>query len=219
MGILQRVVSMTKAAANEMLDKIENPVTMLKHYLKELDEEIASTERESVQQLTQQRILQAKLAELKDHSDYYERNAVQAASEGRESDARIALEAKLLYMDQTEDTLKLLRLSEQASVDLGATIETLKEEKTKLQGKRNELVARVQQTSAASGNSSSAWQGSTASRGFDRIEQKIMEKEAELELNKGIHGSSHLESAQLNELHHASVEEELKQLLQKKSVS
>lgn len=41
----QCVVSMTKAAANEILGKMENPVTMLNHYLRDLDEEIARAEQ------------------------------------------------------------------------------------------------------------------------------------------------------------------------------
>lgn len=219
MGILQRVVSMTKAATNEMLDKFENPVTMLNQYLRDLEEEIASTEREAVRQQAQERILQAKLAELKEQAHYYEKKAEQAAAEERESEARVALEAKLLYLDQMEETLKLMKFSEQAAIELGLRAQALKEEKTRLQGKRTELVARMQQTSKAPGNSSAPWHESSASRGFDRIEQKLMEREAEIELAKGRYGlDSDLQGHdQQQEQRRARVDEELKRLLQKKN--
>lgn len=221
MGILQRVVSMTKAATNEMLDKIENPVTMLNQYLRDLEEEIASTEREAVRQQAQGRIMQAKLAELKEQANDYEKKAEQAAVEGREPEARTALEAKLLYLDQAEETLGLLKLAEQAAIELGLRTEALKEEKTRLQAKRTELTARMQQTSQASRYSAAPWHESSASKGFDRIEQKLMEREAQLELAKGRYGSvpSVQGHDQQQELRNSRVDDELKRLLQKKTGS
>ncbi|WP_141502716.1 PspA/IM30 family protein [Paenibacillus luteus] len=220
MGILQRVVSMTKAAANEVLDKMENPVTMLNHYLRDLDEEIANTERESLHQQAQERVLQTKLSELKEQARYYESKAEQAAVEEREEEARTALEAKILYLDQHEETSKLLQLAKQAAFDLGLRLESLKEEKVRLQEKRKELVLRMKKTDGTPGYSSSdPLHASSASRGFERIEQKLMEREAQRELSKGLYG---LDSGQQghefqNEQRNARVDEELKRLLQKKA--
>lgn len=222
MGILQRVVSMTKAAANEMLDKMENPVTMLNHYLRDLDEEIASTEREGLHQQAQERVLQAKLSELKEQADYYGLKAEQAAAGSREEEARTAIEAKILYTDQGEETSKLLKLAKQAALDLGIRLESLKEEKVKLQEKRKELVLRMRKADGSPGFPTSGPQHeSSASRGFERIEQKLMEREAQRELSKGLYGldSNHPGSDYQNEQRSARVDEELKRLLQKKSGS
>jgi phage shock protein A len=224
MGILQRVVNMTKAAANEMLDKMENPVMMLNHYLRDLDEEIAGAERALPQQQAQARMLQAKLTELNEQVAYYEGKAIQAASEQREADARLALEAKLLYMEQVEEKTRLLQIANNAAAELALRIETLKEEKTRLQSKRTELIARVRQNDGvAGGPSSQSLQGSEASRGFERIEQKVMEWEAQQELSKSNYPSSSITQnhafEQQNELRNAKVDEELKRLLEKKSVT
>lgn len=223
MGILQRVVSMTKAAANELLDKIENPVMMLNQYLKDLDEEIASTEGSVVQQQAQARMLQSKLNEQNEQANYYTAKAEQAAAEDREAEARAALEAKLLYLEQAEETSRLQNFAKQAAIELQLRVESLKEERTKLQGKRSELIARVKQTAGKQGYSSSgSLHESSAIRGFERIEQKVMELEAQQELhgkttygvntNPAAHDSQHANRSAL-------VEEELKKLQQKKSVS
>lgn len=220
MGILQRVVSMTKAAANEVLDKMENPVTMLNHYLRDLDEEIANTERESLHQQAQERVLQTKLSELKEQARYYESKAEQAAVEGREEEARTALEAKILYLDQHEETSKLLQLAKQAAFDLGLRLESLKEEKVRLQEKRKELVLRMKKTDGTPGYSSSdPLHASSASRGFERIEQKLMEREAQRELSRGLYSLDSSQPGQefQNEQRNARVDEELKRLLQKKA--
>lgn len=225
MGILQRVMNITKAAANEMLDKMENPVMMLNHYLRDLDEEIEKAERALVQQQAQERMMGSKFNELNAQARYYEDKAVQAATEDRETEARTALEAKLLYLEQAEDTDKLRGLAKQAAIDLQLRVESLKEERTRLQSKRAELVARVRQTTAHSnGNGFTAphLQGSSAARGFDRIEQKVMEWEAARELSKATAGSGNAGPAVHDhklEQRNALVEEQLERLLQKKSGS
>ncbi|REK71546.1 PspA/IM30 family protein [Paenibacillus paeoniae] len=225
MGILQRVVNMTKAAANEMLDKMENPVMMLNHYLRDLDEEIDKAERALVQQQAQERMMSSKFDELNAQARYYEDKAIQAASEDRETEARTALEAKLLYLEQAEDTDKLRGIAKQAATDLQLRVESLKEERTRLQSKRAELAARVRQASPQSSGSSFAGshlQGSSAARGFERIEQKVMEWEAARELSKTATGGSYSSPAvndQKLEQRNALVEEQLQSLLQKKSGS
>ncbi|MCR2803355.1 PspA/IM30 family protein [Paenibacillus soyae] len=222
MGILQRVVNMTKAAANEMLDKMENPVMMLNHYLRDLDEEIEKTERALIAQQAQERILGSKFDEQNAQALHYEGKAEQAAAEGREAEARTALEAKLLYLEQAEETDKLRGFAKQAVIDLQLKVESLKEEKTRLQSKRTELIARVRQ-SAASGaghgyGAAPHLQGSAAAKGFERIEQKVLEWEAARELSKtsgGGYAGYDAAASQKNEQRSALVEEQLQRLLKK----
>ncbi|MHA6480528.1 PspA/IM30 family protein [Paenibacillus sp. strain BS8-2] len=227
MGILQRVMNMTRAAANEMLDKMENPVMMLNHYLRDLDEEIGRTEHTLVQQQVQERVMGSKLEELRAQARYYEGKAEQAALEGRETEARMALEAKLLYLEQAEDTLKLRELAAQAAIDLKLRVEGLKEEKTRLQSKRAELLTRVQQMNAEgvkgpeSGiyGGGSTLHGSSAAKGFERIEQKVMEWEASRDLAKtapnGSFGGGYGPVDTKQEQRTALVEEQLQRLLNK----
>jgi len=225
MGILQRVVDMTRAAANEMLDKVENPVVMMNHYLRDLDENIAKAERGLVQQQVQERVLITKHDELNGQAAYYESKAEQAAADGREAEARTALEAMLLYREQAEETAKLAQLAKSAALDLELHIEALKEEKVQLQAKREDLITRVRRTShGASSDYKQAgygWQPSSASKGFERIEQKVMELEAEQELAKtyprNYEGFTGGIANQKQDQRSAKVEEELQRLLQKKS--
>lgn len=225
MGILQRVMNMTKAAANEMLDKMENPVMMLNHYLRDLDEEIERAEGMLSKQQVQERLMGSKLEELHAQAQYYEGKAEQAALEGRETEARMALEAKLLYLEQAEDTVKLRDLATQAASDLKLRVEGLKEEKTRLQGKREELMTRVRQMNATSDARVGAYggathlNGSSAAKGFERIEQKVMEWEALQELARTAppsgYGGSYAPADPKQEQRSALVEEQLQRLLNK----
>ncbi len=226
MGVLQRIVNMTRAAANEMLDKMENPVMMMNHYLRDLEDEIAAAERGQLQQQAQERVLQTKASELEAQAKHYEGKAEQAAVAGREAEARTALEAKLLYLEQAAETARLQQLAQQAAQELKLRVETLKEEKEQLQAKRTELAARAQRAGAvqpvnggyASGGYASL-RGSEAVKGFERMEQKVMEWEARSELARSQQPAYGATSAsatnpQANE-RNALIEEQLQQLLDK----
>jgi len=225
MGILQRVVNMTKAAANEMLDKVENPVMMMNHYLRDLDENIAKAEHSLLQQQVQERVSLTKYDELKAQAAHYEQKAEQAAAADREAEARAALEAMLLYQEKADETAKLVQLAKSAALDLELHIDALKEEKTKLQAKREELMTRVRRASHGAGSDSNrtaySWQHNSASKGFERIEQKVMEWEAQQELARAYSNDRGIQTAAIADLKQeqrdAMVEEQLQRLLQKKS--
>lgn len=222
MGILQRVMNLTRAAANEVLDKIESPAMMLNHYLRDMDEEIGKAEGARLQQQGQERVLGSKIAELKAQADYYGSKAEQAAAEGREEEARAALEAKLLYLEQADENARLQETAKQAAAELELRVQSLKEEKVRLQAKKEELIARMRKSGFGANDSYSAaspgsFQGSQAARGFERIEQKLMEWEAQRELAKAPYSGYRADGFNdpQAEQRKAHVEEQLKRLMNK----
>jgi len=166
MGILQRVFEMTKAVTNDMLDKLENPVTMMNHYLRDLDEKLADAERAIVEQQAQERMLMRKHEELNSQAALYEKQAEQAASEAREVEARTAIEAMLRYKEEADETARFIELSRETSIDLELRIEALQEEKNKLQAKRTELMSRLNRSQS---KAEYHLQGSSSVEGFERI--------------------------------------------------
>lgn len=216
MSILKRVVDMTRAVTNEVLDKIEKPGMMLNHYLRDMEEEISKAERAIANQKVQERMLQSKLQDLNSQISYYEEKAGQAVAEGRETDARMALEAKLLYAEQAEENTRLQQLAAASLIDLEQNLELMKEERARMQAKRTELMTRINHTHIPKHSSSTY--GGTASQGFDRIEQKIMELEAHQALARPTSAyTSQLDASRQQELRNTRVEEELQRLLQKQN--
>lgn len=218
MGILRRIVSMTKAAANEVLDKIENPTMMMNHYLRDLEEQIAQTEQAVAEQQTQQRILQSKLDDCSAQIAHYEQKAEQAVADDREIDARMALEAKVLYTEQYEQNAKLQQLAAHAVIELKQRVEDLKQEHEQLKNKRTELMTRMQQSGASSSYPfASQLNEQSATQGFNRIEQKIMEWEAQQEIAKTHYScaASASNTEQQQQMRAAHVDQELQRLLQK----
>lgn len=214
MGILKRVMDMTRAATNEMLDKVEKPGMMLNQYLRDMDEQIIDLENAITVQKTQERMAKNKLQDLYPQVKYYEEKAEKAVAEGRETDARLALEAKLLYSQQMEELNKQQQLAENSVSELESSLENLKEEKLRLQAKKGELMTRLNHTGKPKHDTPSYGIYGAASQGFERIEQKIMEWEAHRAVTKPDHGPH---SSYSQELRNNQVEEELQRLIQKQN--
>jgi len=177
---------LTKASINELLDKFEDPVVMLNQYIRDMEEEIAQAEVTVAKQLASERRTHQRLEEAKKISAEKEAQAEAALRAGREELARRALEEKLYYDQKAAEYAELHAQAKAQSEQLKAQLQEMKEEYYKMRNKRNELVARAELAKAkkqmAQISSSHFIEGGNASRGFHRMEEKIMQLEAEAEV-------------------------------------
>ncbi|SDN70926.1 phage shock protein A (PspA) family protein [Paenibacillus sp. yr247] len=96
MGIFKRVKDIALADINEMLDKMENPITMVKQYLRELEEQIATAKTALVNQLIAERKYEALVSELEQVIGKRVRQANLALDRDEETIAQQAVEEKLI---------------------------------------------------------------------------------------------------------------------------
>jgi len=213
MSILKRVLDVTRAAAHEALNKLEDPVMMLNHYTRQMEEELEDAQEALRSHQAVERSAKLRYEEYTRLAEHLDTKAAAALAEGQEAEARAVLAEKLAYAEKAAQYLAWhqeakLRTEEQEQRIAGARAEL---ERTR--EKRNELIARARKAEVRTdlpsyGEANGHLQGGSAARGFRRMEEKIMYWEAEAE----VRGAQQAHVAAADAARSAQIEEQLNQL-------
>lgn len=190
MSIFQRITTLTKAAIHEGLNKLEDPMLLTSQYLRDLEDKITDAESKQREFKAAASVLERRIYEYQVLAERSEAEAVQAMSEGNEPAARAAVMAKLRYTESGQECTAGLQETQATLASLEVQLANVKEEHKRLKAKRAELAERarkaaeIKQAAQASASGSPAGcrgqvlNAGSASRGFERMEDKITMQEA-----------------------------------------
>lgn len=195
MGIFDRIATVIKSNINDLIDKAENPEKMVKQLLADMEDDLLEVKKQVALSIATEKQLYRQYIENQKKADEWMKKAELAVSSGQDDLAREALSRKTSYQN-TADGFKVQWEAQKNNV------EALKTNLRKLESKINEarikkdlLIARSRQAKAQQlVNKTMGRIGSSSTlSAFDRMEEKVNQREAIAAAYGELDGESSLE--------------------------
>ena len=183
MAFFDRIADILKANINDMIDKAEDPVKMVKQLIIEMEEQVDEATRALGQAMGSQKVAAKELADAKAKVADWNDKAKLALKAGNEALAKKALDAKV-GVDQQVASLQANYDQITANVDaLKQQVEQLKMKLDEARARQNVLIARAKMAEASTNVATSISAATTESAfaKLDKLERKIVEQEATAE--------------------------------------
>lgn len=180
MAIFERIADILQANINDLIDKAEDPVKMVKQLILEMEEDVDEATEALGQAMGSQKVAAKELADAKAKVADWNDKAKLALKNGNEDLARRALEAKVA-LDAQVVALQESYDSITAQVDkLKANVTGLRMKLDEARSRQNVLIARAKMAEAAQGVAENISSVDTASAfaKLDKLERKIVEQES-----------------------------------------
>ncbi|SMF29041.1 PspA/IM30 family protein [Pseudobacteriovorax antillogorgiicola] len=143
MGIFSRFTDIVNANITALLDKAEDPVKMVRLMIREMEETLFDVKASAARIVADQKTLERRLLELKDHSELWQGRAELAIERGEEDLARSALIEKSKIEKEHEGVHRQLDDLNQNLQKFREDIQTLEKKLDEAKSKKRAIEARA----------------------------------------------------------------------------
>jgi phage shock protein A len=209
-----RVKTVVSSELNSMLDKAEDPVKMLDQYMRDMSEDIREVEASVAKQIANEKMLKRKANDALALVNKRQKQAEQAIEAGNDDLARRALEDKKDH-DLTATALNESWERAKSDADMLRTkLDEMKKEYQEMQLKKDSLKARAEsaKTRTKMNRTMSSIGNDASKQGFERMEEKVMQFEAEAETSEDLSQASRTLDDEFEDLAKNDVDDELAKL-------
>ncbi|MBE7104886.1 PspA/IM30 family protein [Bacillus cereus] len=214
MGILKRIKNIVVADVHQTLDKVENPVSMLKQYLRETEQQITKAQKALAHQYYLEKKYEALISETDALIAKRTRQAELAVSREEDQMAQLALQEKIVNEKKAELYRKQYEITKEQTATLYEQIDKLQKKYGELQYKELVLVSRLNAARAIkeSNTAIDSFHSESTSKGFARIESYVQKLEAETAASNYFYN---LKSPNQQEVLDQNLQEEVQRELEK----
>lgn len=215
--LFKRMKTVVNSELNSMLDKAEDPVKMLDQFMREMESDIREVESSVAKQIANEKMLKRKYDDAQALVDKRQSQAEKAIEAGNEDLARRALQDK---KDQEQQATSLKESWERAKNDsdaLRTKLDEMKKEYQDMKLKKDSLKARAEsaKTRTKMNRTMSSIGNDESKRGFERMEEKVLQFEAEADTSDDLSAASKTLDDEFEELDKDDVDDELAALKKK----
>ncbi|MFA2694737.1 PspA/IM30 family protein [Bacillus mycoides] len=214
MGILKRIKNIVVADVHQTLDKIEKPVSMLKQYLRETEQQITKAEKALSHQYYLEKKYEALISETDILITKRTRQAELAVSREEDHMAQLALQEKIVNEKKAELYRKQYEITKEQTATLYEQIDKLQKKYGELQYKELVIVSRLNAAQAIkeSNRAIDSFHTESTAKGFARIESYVQKLEAETAASNYFYN---LKSPNQQEVLDQNLQEEVQRELEK----
>jgi phage shock protein A len=215
MGIFKRIKSIVAAQTNGFLDQVEEPIHMLNQYVREAEADLAKGQQALATQFFLEKKQAIRIAQTEQTLAKRERQAKLAIERGEEEISRIALQEKLLEEERLKTYVTQFESVKAQTVDLTNQLKQLREKLDDFKHRKLLLTSKVNVAASLKqiNDTFVSFNSEDIARGFDRVEERILLLESELEARQQLAPLTSLRSVSTIDAEmHEKVEKELEKL-------
>ncbi|UJL45066.1 PspA/IM30 family protein [Virgibacillus sp. NKC19-16] len=215
----RRIKTVLGSELNAMLDKAEDPVKMLDQFMRDMEEDIQEAEGAVAKQIANEKMLKRKANDAKVLMEKRQKQAEQAVEAGNDDLARRALEDKAENEKQFNILDESWTNAKNDSDEIREKLDEMKKEYNQMKLKKDSLKARAEtaQTKTKMNRTMSNIGSDESRQGFERMEEKVLEYEAEAETTKDLSQAARTLDDEFESLEENKVDKELAELKKKKN--
>ncbi|MGG5252769.1 PspA/IM30 family protein [Neobacillus sp. SM06] len=180
MGIFKRLKTIVSADVHEVLDKMENPLSMLSQYLRDVENQLEEAKGALADQLYLEKKYELLVADEEALVAKRARQAELAVTRGEDEIAKLALQEKILHETKVNRYRQQYEITKQQTENLKEQISKLVEEFQELQYKRLVLTSRAHAAKSIQQGQAmlASFQSEQAVSGFAKAEEQVRKLEA-----------------------------------------
>lgn len=217
MGIFQRLSDLLKSNINDLIDKAEDPEKMVKQIILDMQKELNKSTQALGKAVASERMAEKQYQNSQQISADWESKAKAALAAGNTELAKKALAKKVKADEDTASYNEMYETISKQTADIKEQVETLKSKLDEAKSRQAMLIARSQMadTQKNLAKSVGGFDASSSTEKFNRMEEKIIRKEAEADAFADISDSLNgVDKDNFDELQtNAKVDDELRRLM------